>query len=368
MRKVKLALIGVGDMGSAHCTGFDHVPSCEITWICDPNVSNRERALSFIQNNSPQACDDYRDLVGRQDVEAVVISVPNYLHREVAVPFLERGIPVFLEKPVAATLQDCDEIIQAAKRSNAILQIGLVYRYSRIYNRMAQEVQAGRFGQVTMMWCKEFRDAFPPADLFYDENKSGGTLVEKDCHHFDIFNWMIGSRPVRVFASGGQHVYKNGTDSLITNCYTHYPAKVINDSTILDHAWVVIDYENGSKANLGLCMYLKPYNCMDEGLEIGLIGSNGMQMVAKKDQHLGIYGGVDETKETIQFDVHSDSISDGHVGGQRQRLEFMDSILTGKQPLCNGLIGREALLIAVAAEQSIKTGRPVMIDEIDLIK
>lgn len=106
----------------------------------------------------------------------MVISVPNYLHREVAVAFLEAGKHVFLEKPVAHTIEDCDAIIEAAEASGQVLQIGLVYRYSNLYRRMEKELENGRLGEVKLMWCKEFRDPFPPADWFYDKTKSGERL------------------------------------------------------------------------------------------------------------------------------------------------------------------------------------------------
>lgn len=365
MRKLKLAIIGVGDMGKGHSDGFDQLPNCEITWICDPNEDNVARALSTMNNNNPSICQDYRELLNRDDVDAAVICVPNYIHREVTIPFLENGKHVFLEKPVATNIEDCNAIIEAAERSGLVLQIGLVYRYSNLYRRMSQEIAAGRFEQVTMMWCKEFRDPFPPNDWFYDEKKSGGALVEKDCHHFDIFNWMIGSKPVRVFASGGQHVIRNGEDRLITNSYTHYQPRMINDSSIVDHAWVIVEYENGAKANLGLCMYLHPRNCMDEGLEIGVIGSNGLQMTAKKDRKLGIFGGKDLTKEYIDIDTHADSISGGHTGGQTQRIEFIECILNKRQPFASANVGKSSLLIALAAEKSIKEERYVYISELE---
>ncbi|OCT15511.1 oxidoreductase [Paenibacillus pectinilyticus] len=365
MNKIRVALIGVGDMGTGHAMGFDQIEQCEITWVADPSPSNLERALPYIKRNNPQIVSDYKDILAQTDTfDAVVISVPNYMHKEVALAFIERGKHIFLEKPVAPTLADCDAIIEAAKKANVILQIGLVYRYSNLYRRMEKELSNGRLDDVTMMWCKEFRDSFPPVDWFYDSAKSGGALVEKDCHHFDIFNWMIGAKPVRVFASGGQHVIKNGEENMITNSYTHYPPKVISQTNIVDHAWVTIDYENGSKANLGLCMYLKPRNLMDEGLEIGLIGNNGAVMVAKKDRTIDIAGGPDMTKEHIDTDVASDSYSNGHTGSQRQRYEFLDSVVTGKEPFANGEVGRQALLVALAAEKSIKEERYVYLNEL----
>jgi predicted dehydrogenase len=365
MGKVRVAVIGVGDMGSHHAMGFDRIPECEVRYICDFNEGNIVRTMKEITNGSPIICNDYRDLLNKDDIDAVIISVPNYLHKEVAVSFLEAGKHVFLEKPIAHTLEDCNAILEAANRSGTTLQIGLVYRYSNVYRRMAKELKQGRLGQVNMMWCKEFRDPFPPTDWFYDSSKSGGTLIEKDCHHFDLFNWMIDSKPLRVFATGGQHVMKNGRPSLITNSYTHYPAKEISTSSVIDHAWVIVEYKNGSKANLGLCMYLKPRNLMEEGLEIGLIGENGAQMIAKKDKTIGIFGGENYTKEFLDIDTRSDSLLGGHTGGQTQRIDFIECIQTGKNPFASGAVGRSALLIALAAEKSIQEERYVYIDELE---
>lgn len=362
--KMRMAFIGVGDMGSHHCIGFDLLEGSEVAYICDMNEKNVARTLAELKNSKPQICADYRELVHKEDVDAVVISVPNYRHKEVAVAFLEAGKHVFLEKPVAHTIEDCDAILAAAEKNGRILQIGLVYRYSNVYRRMEKELQAGRLGDVKMMWCKEFRDPFPPAEWFYDKSKSGGTIVEKDCHHFDIFNWMIGSKPLRVFASGGQHVLKQNQPNQITNSYSHYPAKEIADVSIVDHAFITVDYENGSKANLGLCMYLKPRNLMGEGLEIGLIGENGGQMVVRNDKTIDIVGGNDSTRDHLDIDVTSDSIMGGHTGGQTQRIEFLKCIHEGKKPSASGEVGRNALLIALAAEKSIIEERYVYLSEI----
>lgn len=366
MKDIKVAIVGVGDMGSHHCIGFDLLPGVEVTHICDPSPLNVQRTLeAMLTEHRPAVCADYRELLSHEEIDAVVISVPNYLHREVAVAFLEAGKHVFLEKPVAPTLEDCDAILAAAERSGKVLQIGLVYRYSNVYKRMAEVVKSGRLEDVMMMWCKEFRDPFPPSEWFYDAGKSGGALVEKDCHHFDIFNWMIGANPVRVFASGGQHVITKEKQHLITNSYTHYPPKLISNPTIVDHAWVTVDYDNGSKANLGLCMYLKPRNLLDDGPEIGLIGRNGTQMVVKNDKSIEIAGGEDMTRDRIEIDVVSDSIQGGHTGGQTQRSSFIECLRSGTKPFASGQVGRSALLVALAAEKSIREERYVYLDELN---
>ncbi|MNE60131.1 hypothetical protein D3C80_1552590 [compost metagenome] len=157
---------------------------------------------------------------------------------------------------------------------------------------------------------------------------------------------------------------KQGQQNLIANSYSHYPAKYIDNPSVVDHAFITVDYENGSKANLGLCLYLKPRNLMDEGLEFGLIGSNGAQMVARNDKIIDITGGENYTHDHLEIDVTSDSISGGHTGGQVQRVDFIDCIRNNKQPFANAQVGRNALLIALAAEKSIVEERYVYLHEL----
>jgi len=99
-------------------------------------------------------------------------------------------------------------MIKAAKETGKILQIGLELRYTPQYRKMISIIESGGIGKVQMMWCKEFRGPFDKKvkDWILKEKESSGSLVEKDCHHFDLFNWMIGSRPVKVVAFGGQNV------------------------------------------------------------------------------------------------------------------------------------------------------------------
>ena len=100
-------------------------------------------------------------------------------------------------------------IAEAARHADRIVQIGLVYRCSNLYREMARLARE-ELGGPTLMWCKELRQCFPQRHWYYERSSTGGTLVEKDCHHFDLFNWMIGDDPVRVFATGGQHVWRCG--------------------------------------------------------------------------------------------------------------------------------------------------------------
>ncbi|MGV8983421.1 Gfo/Idh/MocA family protein [Clostridium sp.] len=366
MKPLKIAIIGLGDMGTGHVKGFSAIEDAEIVAVCDLKLENIERIKKLLNNDKLKCFTNYKKMLEEITIDAVVISVPGYLHEEILKYCLEKNKHVFLEKPTAITYESLKRVKEMQTKYDRIVQVGLVYRYSNFYRVMSKEILDKKIlGNVMLAWCKEFRQCFPPEDWFYDEKKSGGTFVEKNCHHFDIFNWMIDSKPKKVFAMGGQHVYKKNSEAVIDCSYSETKAKVINDISIVDHGFVTIEYENGAKANLALCMYLKPYNLTGDGLEIGFIGDNGKQLVAKNDKEFGVYGG--EYADIIEYkpDVEKDNEGYGHIGCQTQRKEFLVCIRDNVQPIVTIEETQNSLLIALAAEKSIKEGRAVDISEFE---
>lgn len=364
MEKAKIAIIGLGDMGMGHFNGFSALKEAQVTAVCDREQAAVNRALDAVKGSNARQYTDYIEMLDKEELDAVVIAVPGYLHEELAIECIKRQKNIFLEKPVAINYEGYKRIVEAKKSSRSIIQVGLVYRYSNLYRTIGKKLnEQNELGNVMMAWCKEYRQCFPQEEWFYDETKSGGTIVEKDCHHFDIFNWMIGSKPKKVFAMGGQHVYKNGQDNLIDCSYSIKEPQIISNVSIVDHALVSIEYENGAKAQLGLCMYLKPQNNSGDGLEIGFIGDNGKQLIARRDECFGIYGGEFNDRVEYNPDIISDNNGFGHIGCQTQRLEFIDCITHGKQPIASIEQTEDALLIALAAEKSIKENRLVSIAE-----
>lgn len=358
-KNIRLAVIGMGDMGSAHARGFDRIPGCEVVAVSEPDPHKASLHPVEWKSAPARVYTDYRELLRQETPDACVVAVPDLLHREVAEAAFDAGCDVFLEKPVATTIEDADAIAAKARQCNRLLQIGLVYRYSNFYRRMAKlGHEAGH--PVSLMWCKELRQCFPQRPWFYSQEATGGSLVEKDCHHFDIFNWVIGSEATRVYATGGQHVWKSG--SRIACDYCPDPPRTIDPIDTIDHAVVAIDYANGAKASLILCMYLQPFNTMAEGLEIGAIATSGRQICAYQDKRLGV-GGLGQPFTYEEIDMVSDNEGIGHIGCQEQRREFLRCINERKEPFANGKVGRDSLIIALAAERSIREGRPVELAE-----
>jgi predicted dehydrogenase len=356
---INIGIIGAGIHGWDHCRGFDRLIDSQIVAVADTSEKQLKMSQSTIQGSSPKFFTDYKDLLKMTEVDAVVIATPSYLHTQITIDALKANKDIFLEKPIAPTIEATDQIIKEYAKTDKIIQIGLEYRYSNLFRSLAHLVEKGIFRNVKMAYCKEYREN-NPSPWFFDENKSGGAILDKNVHHFDIFNWIIQSPPKRVFAMGGQHVFKPGHKIQCT--YSWQPGEIIKNPTIVDHANVLIEYENGAKGNLGLCMYeIQPI----EGLEIGIIGDNGAWALTKKDKELIIAGGPIGHLRDVEVDYYSDNEGLVHIGIQAERREFLECIKKRKLPYANLLIGREACVVSFAAEKSIKEGRVVNISEYD---
>lgn len=355
---INIGIIGLGDIGTVHLRGFSKLKEdCRVTAVCDPVAAKRERALGLLGGKAT-AYADYRKMLKESNVDAVVIGIPTYWHAPVALAAMRAGKDVFLEKPVAPTIEECDAYILEAMNTGRVVQVGLVYRYSNLYRTVGRMVDQGDFGNVTMMFCKEYRDNFP-VQWFFETKKSGGALLDKDCHHFDLFNWFTRSRARRVMAMGGQHVVKG--KRIKVNCaYAPDPNAYIKNPDILDHAFVLVEYENQARANLGLCMYeSEPI----EGLEVGLMGDNGTHAIAKRDIILQAGGGPLGEMEEIPVDYEGDNLAIGHIGVHVEHQEFLDCVKTRRMPYANLFIARDSMDIAFAADRSIAEHREVLMSE-----
>lgn len=375
MSKVKVGVIGMGLMGSAaHLNNMLIIPDAEVVAICDNDERHLETAAARFP--LPPGCKKYTDsnkLIEDPDVQAIVISTPNHTHRQMTEKAFSLGKDVFTEKPMAATLEDCQAMIAASEKAGKILQVGLLCRYNPQFHKFVEIIQSGEIGELQMVFCKEFRAPFQnlliqfghtlknggaqfadsaeaakaaekaQSEVSLEEQQawwrmksiSGGALVEKNCHHFDVFNWMLGDKvqAKRVFATGGRNVHK--------------------DFEIIDHAWVTVDYENGVKGCLGLCFFA-PWG---EEVEWWAMGDKGKVECLLHKEELHVIKSRDDRK-IIKVDF-PEPREIGHRGSRVELEEFIKAIKNGTKPYANGTIGLRSVEIPVAAEKSIKEGVPV---------
>ncbi len=211
--KYKFNVIGCGLNGNEHI----HVTYLEgrasIHGVFDKNPGSIELAqktfASFDPGQELVIYDSLDDACNDPAVDALIITTPNYTHLEVLRVAMESGKHIFLEKPMATTIQDANQILQLANEYPAILQIGLQYRYKPMYVEAIHEgLERKALGDIKMINIVEHR--LPFLDKVNQWNKfskySGGTLVEKCCHYFDLLNMFACSKPVSVTASGSMAV------------------------------------------------------------------------------------------------------------------------------------------------------------------
>ncbi len=353
-------IIGTGMMGVEHIHNIRAIDGAEIVAISDPTESSRSAGLEAVADPAAVAFADHRELLAHPGVDAVVVASPNHTHHDVLADVLEAGVHVLIEKPLCTTVEDCQRVMELAEATAAsfpdrVIQVGLEYRYMPAVARMVDEVAAGAVGQPRMVAIREHR--FPFLVKVDNWNRfsanTGGTLVEKCCHFFDLMNLMIGERPVRVMASGAQDV--NHLDEV----YDGAP------SDILDNAFVIVDYPGGARAMLDLCMFADATHNQEELSVVGSVGKVEALIPEGRFRH-GIRGQhwIGDVPGEIVDDSHIAYEGLHHGSSYLEHLDFLAAIGgQGRVPvtLDDGLW---SVAVGVAAHRSIDEGRPVLLSEL----
>ncbi len=360
MDDIRLILVGTGQNMLGHLRSLVHIDGVRIVGMADVDAERLAKAQAMVEHEVPGYL-DYRDLLGEIEADAVFIAVPNYLHRQITCDCLDAGLHVMCEKPMATSTEDCDAMIAAAERNNRILEVGLSCRFSRIDSKAHELVATGAIGEPIMVWAREFRPPFARKfqDWILDEQRSGGTLLEKTCHHFDLFNWFAGAgrkgtaNAIRVYASGGADcVYADV--SRLPEGRTERDNPTLN---ILDNAFVTVDYDTGARANLALCMFA------DHGrkLEFGIQGTEGTVVYYRLEFRVELYNAEHHLQpKVIEIEIPAQEKGWSHHGqAYLEQLYFFECVREGKKPEVDGYVGKRAVEISLAAERSAKTHLPV---------
>ena len=164
--------------------------------IADSDATSRSWGRLAV-GRDVEVYEDYRELLRRARVDAVVVATPNFTHHEVLRAIFETRIHALVEKPLCTEIEQCLAVVEAAARHPGVLWVGMEYRYMRPVARLVEEVHGGAVGRLVMLAIREHR--FPFLKKVGDWNRfnrnTGGTLVEKCCHFFDLMNVIVGARP-----------------------------------------------------------------------------------------------------------------------------------------------------------------------------
>ncbi len=330
MEKIGIGVIGCGGMGRSLANAANTVEGTDIVCVSD---LQEELAKTLAENLETKHTTDYHELLRDDDIDAVLIASPPFLHAQMAVDAAKAGKHVFSEKPMAPTLEDCDTMLNAASQNRVKLTIGLVCRYHATHSKVREIVHSGELGAPANMMVHRIGGPWrgghrTPWRL--ERAKSGGSLMEINAHEIDFMRWTCGDVK-SVYAAGGQYVQED----------TDYPDVVLAS----------LNFENGA---VGLL----------HSSHAAAVGGYGGRVDCEKGSIYfpQIWGG-DATIRIKHFEGDTKELRIGDIKVpppvQQEIRVFVQAIRNDTTPPITGNDGRAAVEIALAAYQSVETGEPV---------
>ncbi|HKE60617.1 MAG TPA: Gfo/Idh/MocA family oxidoreductase [Pyrinomonadaceae bacterium] len=365
---VRIALVGTGDMGKGHLNQYQK-EFCDLKALCDINPKRRKAMVDMMVQKgwpAPKEYDDWQEMLQKEDLEAVHLATPLWTHSTIAVGALNAGKHVLCEKMMAKSALECQQMIDAAKKNNRVLEIG----YQRYYNPIYQAaytniIKQGVLGDVyhaRLAWHRNNswrRKEEGPANV--DFNKYGypdwehllnwrmyrkyseGLLCELGSHQVTAASWFFDSHPTSVYVSSGTYEYKDGRE-------------------VADHVFATFNYpgdrtatfssiqSNAFEENYEMFMGTKGTLIMTRELEAYLFneGDGGNTRVEVSRQSAGPVADssasqpAGSTSRTVNL---GDSIVNKGISYQNEIAEFCSAIRTGTAVRCGG---EKAMTSAVA--------------------
>ena len=358
MKKIKYGIIGAGTMAREHILNISLIENAEVVALSDPHEASLNQCKDMLKIKVP-CFKNHQDMIKENLVDVYLISSPNFTHIGILKDVIKSKKHILVEKPLCTNTKDCLEIKRLTKDYPSVFWTAMEYRYMPPVAKFINEIHNKTIGELKTLTIREHR--FPFLKKVNDWNRfeknTGGTLVEKCCHFFDLMCLIAKSKPISVYASGGQDV--NHLDE-------EYDGK---KPDIIDNAYVIINFENGTRSLLELCMFAENSEMQEELVATGNKGkietsvpSNESGKISS-NLRIGMRDG--ETKlETIEVDKKILEAGHHHGSTYYEHLAFLNAIKNNSNPevsLDDGLI---AVAVGEAAEKSIKLKRLVKLEEI----
>ena len=364
-QQLRYGIIGAGMMAREHIRNLALIPGSTVTAIADPDAGSRA--------DSARACggavalyERHGELIASGLVDALIIASPNDTHAAILHDIFaaKTALPVLVEKPVCTRAEDIAPLAAAAKAHQAPIWVAMEYRYMPPVAELIREVRQGTIGRLQMFSIREHRFAFLPkvGDWNRFNARTGGTMVEKCCHFFDLMRLVVADEPVRVYCSGGADV-NHRTE--------RYDGRVPD---IVDNAFVIVEFANGVRAALDLCMFAEGAYFQEEiaatgdkaRVEAFVPGVTRFWQDGKTEREAEIEISPRSPQAPVRRKVHVDAAilraGDHHGSTYFQHLGFRRAVLDGAAVDVTLQDGLKAVAIGLAAERSIKERRAVAIN------
>jgi myo-inositol 2-dehydrogenase/D-chiro-inositol 1-dehydrogenase/scyllo-inositol 2-dehydrogenase (NAD+) len=334
-------MVGAGRVGKLHSENIQrYLPDARVVALVDP-------AESILNETGDQFGIDARfasleEALGKVDFDAVVITTPTFTHRDLAVMAGERGKHVFLEKPMAMDLAECDEIIAATEARGLTLQLGFMRRFDPEFAFAAERVHAGEIGEVMMIKSLTHGPGLPPA-WANDLRTSNGMLAEVNSHDLDALRWFAQSNPSRIYVETANF---KGDERGATAEHFY------------DNMLAVIKFQSGALGSIsGVCPCDYGYDARME-----IVGKNGIMQIGSM-QGMDVVVAIDREQGLVTpiYKRWPERFEWAYI---REMKHFVECVRTGHPAKVRGEDGRWAVAGVLAGTKSFLEERPVLLEEV----
>jgi UDP-N-acetylglucosamine 3-dehydrogenase len=203
-RPLRAAVIGLGSMGVNHARVYGELEATELAAVCDVDA---ERLRSVTRGRSACGYEDYQELLARERLDLLSVAVPTGLHREVALVAIERGVPLLIEKPIAPSRSEGEEIARAARQAGVLLMVGHVERFNPAVQELKRRLGGGELGRVFQVHARR-------VGPFPKRVRDVGVVLDLAPHDIDVMRFLLGSEVERVHAETEQRINTEQEDML----------------------------------------------------------------------------------------------------------------------------------------------------------
>src|SRR3989338_6439896 len=325
MTITNVAVIGLGNMGKHHARNYAKMNNVKLVAVCD---LNEELAKNTAEMFSCRYYTNYEEMLDKEEIQAASVVVPTNFHKETALTCLRRGINILIEKPIAGTVEDAQEIIDTAKEKNLLLQVGHIERFNPAVQKLKEIVNSGKLGELTSIIAR--RVGTVPVQV-----RDANVLIDLAVHDIDIINYIYDAYPETVLGNIGKAIIEKRED----------------------YAEIFLKY--GKRSGFIQVNWITPVKIRN----LSVTGSKGYAELNYITQELTIYES-NYTKEVL--DEYGDTVikfglpDKTQVGIEQMEplylelKDFIRCVQTKKQPLVNGEVGLQALKIALQVIENDK--------------
>jgi myo-inositol 2-dehydrogenase/D-chiro-inositol 1-dehydrogenase/scyllo-inositol 2-dehydrogenase (NAD+) len=338
---IRICLVGAGRAGRVHANSLArYIPGARLAAVVESIAETREKALADF--GIAKGFDDLAAALDWGQFDAVVITTPTFTHRDFAVAAASAGKHVFVEKPMALSLGECDDMIAAAERAGVALQIGFMRRFDPEFSAAQARIAAGEIGRPMVIKSLTHGPGLPPP-WARDAKLSNGMLAEVNSHDWDAVRWLMAADPVRVMAEIANFKGKD---------------RGVDDPDFYDTALVSIRFEGGGLGSVtGICPCDYGYDARVE-----IVGEKGIMQIGDiKGQSVTVVTDRETGLREPVYRAWPERFAWAYI---REMEHFVDCIRNGRPPSVDGRDGRWAVATVLAATKSYKEERPVKLSEI----